>query len=77
MVCTCKQNALGDTKARLAAQGFTQKEGLDCNRGPASGSKQAIFKTLLAWVAAEDVELHQLDIKAAILNDDLQEMVCI
>jgi len=34
-----------------------------------------MFKTLLAWVAAKDVELHQLDIKAANLNDDLQGKV--
>jgi hypothetical protein len=76
-VCTCKQNDSGSIKAKLISQGFTRNAGLgvDCNRAPAAVSKWAMFKTLLAWVAAKDVELHQLDIKAANLNDDLQGKV--
>lgn len=65
-----------DTKAKLILQGFTQKMDLDFKERLASVSKQAIFKILQAWVAAEDVEVHQLDIKAANLNDNLQENVC-
>ncbi|DBB16097.1 TPA: hypothetical protein ACH3X3_003461 [Trebouxia sp. C0006] len=42
-------------------------------RGACASQQAGIFETLLALVAAEDVGIHQLDIKAANLSDDRQE----
>ncbi|RVW74320.1 Retrovirus-related Pol polyprotein from transposon TNT 1-94 [Vitis vinifera] len=62
-------------KARLIAKGFTQKEGIDFKETFSPVSTKDSFRIIMALVAHYDLELHQMDVKTAFLNGDIDETI--
>ena len=62
-------------KARLVAKGFTQKERIDFKETFSPVSTKDSFRTIMALVAHFDLELHQMDVKTAFLNGDIDETI--
>jgi hypothetical protein len=57
------------------AKGFTQREGIDYTETFSPMSSKDSFRIIMALVAHYDLELHQIDVKTAFLNGNLQEIV--
>ena len=62
-------------KARLVAKGYTQKEGIDYQETFSPVSRKDSLRIVMALVAHFDLKLHQMDVKTAFLNRDLDEDV--
>ena len=62
-------------KARLVAQGCRQILGVDVDEVFAPTSSFGARRVLLAKAAQENLEVHQVDIKTAFLNGELEEEV--
>ena len=62
-------------KARVEPKGFTQTYGIDYQETFAPVAKINSIRVLLSLAVNSDWPLHQLDIKNAFLNGDLEEEV--
>ena len=62
-------------KARLVAQGFSQKQGLDYDETFSPVIRFKSFRSLVAVAVQKRLKLHQLNITAAFLNGHLEEEV--
>ena len=60
---------------RLVAKGFTQREGIDYNETFSPVSCKVSFRIIMALMAHYDLELHQMDVKTAFLNGNLEKNV--
>ena len=73
-----KRNADGKIeryKARLVAQGFTQKFGIDYDETFSPVIRFESVRTIIAIAASLGLNLHQMDIKTAFLNGELKEEI--
>jgi len=70
-----KRTATGQPlfKARLVAKGFSQKEGIDFTDTWAPTARQATARCILHLAAAQDLEIHAMDVDQAFLQGDLDE----
>jgi hypothetical protein len=62
-------------KARFMARSFTQTFGVDYNETFAPVAKFVFTRYILALTAIKDIDIHQMDVKIAVLNGDLKEEI--
>jgi len=73
-----KQGVNGEVeryKARLVARGFTQTYGVDYNETFVPIEKFTSIRCILALVALENMEIHQMDMKMTFLNGELEKEI--
>ena len=58
-------------KARLVAQGYSQTHGIDYDEVFSPVAKYSAIRSLLALANARNLEVHQMDVKAAFLNGSI------
>ena len=73
-----KRNADGDLsryKARLVAQGYSQEAGQEYEEVFAPVARYSSIRSVLAIANQLDLEVHQMDVKTAFLNGDLENEI--
>lgn len=70
-----EKNNIQRFKARLVAQGFSQKYGTDYDEVFAPVVRQTTFRTLLSVAAERKMQVNHMDAKTAFLNGELREEI--
>ena len=60
-------------KAKLVAKGYRQKEGLDYFDTYSPVTRITSIRILIAIAVLHNIDIHQMDVKTAFLNDELNE----
>lgn len=74
-VFTIKDTLPPKYKARLVAQGFSQREGIDYNETFSPVVRYDSVRVLLALAVHFDMVIHQMDVTTAFLNGKLKETI--
>ena len=62
-------------KARLVAQGYSQKEGIDLEETFSPVARFTSIRTILAIANELNLEVHQMDVQTAFLHVKLSEEI--
>ena len=68
-------NSIDRFKARLVAQGYSQKQGIDFDEVFSPVARFSTIRIVLALSTLLDLDLHQLDVKTAFLNGSLSDEI--
>ena len=63
-------------KARLVEKWFTQKPGIEYEETYSPVAKFTSTIILMSMVATLDLDLYQMDVKTAFLNEEIKEEIC-
>nr|GEV77056.1 retrovirus-related Pol polyprotein from transposon TNT 1-94 [Tanacetum cinerariifolium] len=74
-VSTRKQLATDALWARLVAKGYRQEEGIDFEESFALVARIEAIRIFIANAASKNITIYQIDVKIALLNDELKEEV--
>lgn len=73
--CRKETETWTSTRGRVIAEGFAQKPHLDYAETFAPVARFASLRTILAMAAAEDMEVHHMDVSSAFLNGTLDKEI--
>ena len=62
-------------KARLVIKGYRQREGVDLFDTYSPVTRITSIRILIAFASINNLEIHQMDVKTAFLNGDLDEEI--
>jgi len=70
-----KHGVIVRNKARLVAKGYNQEEGINYGETYAPVARLEAVRLLLAYASMNRFKLHQMDVKSAFLNGNIDEEV--